>query len=174
MVAAQPGFARPGDNLKRGKSLISLGNLALARFREARAAERPADELARHVTDAVEAYEQGLALLPEHAVTDRGIAHNQLGLLFRNIGDTDRALDHYRQSIRDYEQAGNTFHAGQTRRNVALALGQAGRLADARSYAMAALANFESFGDRAADDIRKTQRLIEAIDQAAAEQGGGG
>ncbi len=72
------------------------------------------------------------------------------------------------------EQAGDTFGAGQTRRNVAIALLEADRLADARSYAVAALANFESFGDRAADHIQETQRLIEDIDQAAAKQGSGG
>jgi tetratricopeptide (TPR) repeat protein len=164
----------PGDKHRRAKSLNNLGNVAWERFNEARAARRPDDELARHLTDAVDAYEQALDLTPEHAVTDRGITHNSLGVIFAEIGDIDRALDHYRQCIRYRETAGDTFHAGRTRFNVAIALLKANRLVDARSYAMAALANFESFGDRAADHIQQTQRLIEAIDQAAAEQGSDG
>ncbi len=76
------GLLAPGDNLGRGKCFGSLGNVAWERFKDARAAERPDDELTRHLTDAVGAYEQALDLLPEHAVTDRGIAHNQLGIIF--------------------------------------------------------------------------------------------
>jgi tetratricopeptide (TPR) repeat protein len=164
----------PGDSLGRGKNLVSLGNVAVERFEEARAARRPVDEFTRHLTEAVDAFKQALAMLPEQAVTDRGVTHNQLGLIFSEIGNIDLAFDHYRQSIRYREQAGDTFGAGQTRFNVALVLLRAGRLADARSYAMAALANFESFGNRAADDIQKTQRLIQDIEQAAAKGGSEG
>lgn len=164
----------PSDTLGRGICLLNLGNVAQERFQDARAAQRPADELTRHLTEALKSYEQALDLLPEHAVKVRGTTHNGLGNLFKNIGDIDRALDHYRQSIRNKETAGNTFAAGLTRFNVALALLRADRLADARSYAVAALANYKSFGDRAADHIQRTQGLIQDIDEAAAEQGSGG
>ena len=48
--------------------------------------------------------------------------------------------------------------------NVALALVRAGRLADAREYAHAALRNYQTYGDRAAADIQETQELIAEIE----------
>ncbi len=98
--------------------------------------------------------------------------HNQLGIIYWRAGDIDRALQHYQQAIRYIVAAGDTFRAGQTRYNVAIALLQAGRLGDARAYAEAALTDFLSFGDRAADDIQKTEKLIALIDQAEARAGG--
>jgi hypothetical protein len=74
-------------------------------------------------------------------------------------------MHHYQQDIRYCEQAGNIFGAGETRRNVALALYRAGRLSDARAYAEAALANFRTFGDRAAQRSQAIQRLIAQIDK---------
>jgi hypothetical protein len=48
-----------------------------------------------------------------------------------------------------------------------------GRLSDARAYAEAALANFRTFGDRAADDIQQIERIIGSIDQAIAKKARG-
>jgi tetratricopeptide (TPR) repeat protein len=111
--------------------------------------------------------------MPATAVTERGITHNQLGIIHRNGGDIDRALHHYQQTIRYCERAGDIFGAGRTRFNVANALLDAGRLSDARAYAEAALVNFRTFGDRAADMIQRTDGIIGAIDQAATEKAGG-
>ncbi len=94
-------------------------------------------------------------------------------LIYRNGGDIDRALHLYQQDIRYCEGAGDIFGAGDTRRNVAMALLTAGRLSDARAYAEAALANFRTFGDRAADDIQDTEHLIADIDQAVTKNAGG-
>jgi tetratricopeptide (TPR) repeat protein len=102
-----------------------------------------------------------------------GTIHNQLGNIYGDAGDIDRALHHYRQCIQYRDKAGDIFEAGGTRFNVANTLHRAGRLTDARAYAEAALANFRTFGDRAADNIQKTERLIAAIDQAVAKKAGG-
>jgi tetratricopeptide (TPR) repeat protein len=93
------------------------------------------------------------------------VAHNQLGIIYDDAGDLDRALQHYRECIRYDEAAGNLYGAAQTRFNVAIALAQAGRLADAREYAHAALRNYQTYGDRAAADIQKTQGLIAQIER---------
>jgi tetratricopeptide (TPR) repeat protein len=108
-------------------------------------------------------------LFPPTAIAQRGVAHNQLGVIFRRVGDIDRALQHYQQDIRYCEQAGDIFGAGLTRENVAIALLQADRVADARAYAEAALANFRTFGDRAADRIQNAERLLALIAQAEAQ-----
>jgi tetratricopeptide (TPR) repeat protein len=112
-------------------------------------------------------------MMPATAVKERGTIHNQLGNIHHNADDTDRALHHYQQDIRYCEQTGDIFGAGETRANVAIALLDAGRLSDARAYAEAALANFRTFGDRAAAHIQRTEHLIAAIDQAAAKKAGG-
>ena len=151
---------------------VSSASVALSRFDDALEKERPEEECLRFINDAAHHYQQALQLFPPTAIVERGITHNQLGDIFRRAGDIDRALQHYQQSIRYSEQAGDIFGAGQTRFNVAVALFQAERFDDARAYAEAALANFQTFGDRAAEDIQKTEQLLADIDKAEAEQRG--
>lgn len=150
----------------RAQCLMQLGLVAFARFQESREAGDPETELQRHVNEAVQSYQQALELLPENAVNDLAVVHNQLGAIYGDIGDFDRALSHYRDAIRYTEATGNQFQAGQIRCNVAIALLRAGRLSDARQYALAALRDFQSFGDRAEDRIAKTERLLAHIEQA--------
>jgi len=66
------------------------------------------------------------------------------------------------------------YKAAQYRAWVAVDLANAGRLADAREYARAALRNFESFGNRAAEMIEKTRGLVAAIEAAMKGAGGAG
>jgi len=153
------------DRLGRSKSLSVLGYVAWERFKEARAARQHEEELLRHLNDAVDFYHQSLDLLPSNAVDDLAVAHNQLGNIYKDAGDLARALQHYRESIRYYEAAGNLYGAARTRFNVAVTLRGAGRLADAREYAHAALRNFQTYGERAAEDIQDAQGLIELIEQ---------
>ena len=79
-------------------------------------------------------------------------------------GDIDRALPHYRESIRLREASGNVYGAATTRFNVALDLADSGRVADAREYARAALRNFETYGAGAAEMIQRTQQLLARLD----------
>ncbi|MGH7596977.1 MAG: hypothetical protein ACREOI_11535 [bacterium] len=46
----------------------------------------------------------------------------------------------------------------------------AGRLSDAREYARAALRNFETYGQAAAEMIQRTQQLLAEIEQAIVEK----
>jgi tetratricopeptide (TPR) repeat protein len=160
----------PGDATGRGKSLGQLGQVFLLRFDDALAQEQPAAELRRLISDAAEYYQQALELFPDTTIAERGTTHNNLGAIYRRAGDIDRALQHYQHSIRYQEQAGNIFGAGQTRRNVGIALLQAERFDDARAYAEAAVANFQTFGDRAAAEIQNAEGLLAYINQAAAQK----
>jgi tetratricopeptide (TPR) repeat protein len=162
----------PGDALGRGKSLGQLGKVALVRFDDASEKERSEEERLRFLNEAVRYYLEALELFPATSIVERGVSHNALGAIFGRAGDIDRALHHYQQDIRYSEQAGNIFGAGTTRFNVAVDLVNAGRFDDARAYAKAALANFQSFGGRAAEDIQKAEGLLAAIDQAEAKQRG--
>jgi tetratricopeptide (TPR) repeat protein len=160
------------DDVGRGRTLGQLGLIARERFDEALAAKRSPEEAAPHLVKAIQFYEQALEMFPKTAVTDRGIAHHQLGVNYRVAGNVERALYHYRQDIRYCEEAGDTYGAGHGRRSAALALLHAGRLDDARAYAEAALANFNFFGERAAEDVEGAQQLMTLIDQAIAKKGG--
>ena len=153
----------PRDHLGRSKTLGQLGMVAYERFLEARAGNKPEEELLRHLNDAVGFYHQALDMSPSNAIDQLAVKHNQLGLIYNDAGDLDRALPHYREAIRYHEGAGNLYAAAQTRFNVALALAQAGRLADAREYAHAALRNYQTYGDRAAGEIQRTQELIDRL-----------
>jgi tetratricopeptide (TPR) repeat protein len=136
--------------------------VALERFNDAKTAGRPVSERLVHLNEAARRYYEALELLPSDAVDSIAAAHNQLGLIYM-AGDLDRALHHFRQTIKFCEVRGNHYTATCTRFNVAIALLSAGRRADALEYANAALRGFESYGDRAADNIQKTRKLIEDI-----------
>jgi len=153
------------DRLGRGKGHYTLGHVAYERFLEARAANKPEEELLHHLNAAVGFYHQALDLLPPNAVDDLAVAHNALGAIYAEAGDFDQALSHWREAIRYFEAASALYNAATARRNAAVALMQAGRLADAREYALAALRNYQTYGERAVAEIERTQQLIALIDK---------
>jgi len=155
-----------GDRFGRAKCLGQLGLVAFVRFQEARAAKRPEGEILHWIVEAARLYHEALDLTPENAIADRAVVEGQLGSIYGDVGDLDRALTHHRESIRLEETQGNLFGAAMTRFNVALALANAGRFADALDYARAALRNFETFGPRATAEIEETQGLIARIEEA--------
>jgi tetratricopeptide (TPR) repeat protein len=154
------------DRLGRAQCLGQLGLVAYERFKEARATKKPGEELLQHINSALQYYQQALGMFPPNAVGDLAVTHNQLGIIYQNAGDLDRALPHYRESIRYEEIQGNLYGAAQARLGIALALARAGRLADALEYARAALSNFETYGEGASEAIQGTQELIAQIEQA--------
>jgi tetratricopeptide (TPR) repeat protein len=160
------------DLLGRAHCLGQLGLVVYERFKEARAAKKPGEELLQHINAALQYYQQALGMFPPNAVGDLAVTHNQLGIIYQNAGNLDRALSHYRESIRYEEIQGNLYGAAQARLGIALALARAGRLADALEYARAALSNFETYGEGAAEAIQRTQELIAQIEQDMQAQGG--
>jgi tetratricopeptide (TPR) repeat protein len=153
------------DAQGRARCLGSIGYVALERFDEAKAAGQSGETLLGHLNDALHAYDQALKMLPENAVGDLAVLQNQLGAVYQRAGDLNRALPHYRESIRYEEAQGNRHGAGQTRQNVARLLAQSGQLADAHAYAEAALRDFESYGGGAADDAQDARELLAEIDR---------
>lgn len=157
------------DRLERGKCHCQLGQVAYEQFNEALSANRSEAELKRHLNDSLQFCQQALDLLPPNAVDDLAVTHNSLGVIYKNAGELDNALLHYSEAIRCDELAGNLYAAAQDRFNVAIALAQAGRLKDAWEYALTALRNFESFGDRATEMIEMTKQLIGEIEGQMSE-----
>jgi tetratricopeptide (TPR) repeat protein len=160
------------DRLGRSKCLTELGRVAHERFQEAQTTRQPEAELRQHLNEALHCSAEALKLLPQNAVKDLAVAHNQIGNICRSAGDLDRAFLNYRETIRYEEAQGNLYGAANTRFNIALVLAQASRFDEALLYAQTALSNFETFGDRAAVDIQDAQQLIRLIEQSLKARGG--
>ena len=160
------------DALGRSKCLSQLGLVAKERFKDARAAGRPQAELLSPLNAALDFYQQALALDPPEAVSELAVDHNALGNIYLDAGDLAHALPHYQESIRYFEAAGDFYRAAGTRYNLALALAQQGRLADARLYAQAARRGYEGYGPGAAQEAAQAQGLVEAIEEAMKKAGG--
>ncbi len=149
----------------RAKSTMQLGLVAHERFKEARAAGADADEQVTHLNEAASRYHQALKLLPPDAVPDLAVAHNQLGNIYDDAGQTAQARGHYDASIRYYEQMGNLYAAAQTRYNVAIMYYQRGEFETALLYAQAALRGFQA-SPNPGEWVARAQRLVELIQQA--------
>ena len=158
-------FVPDEDVMGRARCIGQLGAVALERFDEALAARRPEVELRRYLRDALKAYNQVLAMLPENAFAELAVTRNQLGLTYGQGRDFERALTHFREAIRYMELSENRFGAGQARMNVAVVLAELGQLPDVREYALATLRDFESYGAGAAEKFQETKRLLDKIEQ---------
>ena len=152
-----------GDRMGQARCLGQLGCVAWERFRDAREASRPVGECFGHLKKAEEHYRQALGMFPASAVRELGTTHNQLGNIYDDAGQIDAALHHYRESIRYYGAMQDRFRAGQTRENVAITLARAGRLADARDWAKAALRDYQAC-ENADRWVVKTLKLLERIE----------
>ncbi|MCB0202896.1 MAG: hypothetical protein KDI03_22720, partial [Anaerolineae bacterium] len=168
------------DKLYQAGAIKQIGMVHHERFNEARQHGQPDDVLLRHAQAAEQHYQQALALCPPSALADLGPMHNQLGILYKNVGQIEPAREHYERDVHVCEQTGDRFGAGQTRYNLALMyLDAAGReaapsrrrdlLRRARAYVEASLRDFQHFQGRAAAEEARAQRLIEIIERELGE-----
>jgi hypothetical protein len=103
-----------------------------------------------------------------------------LGNLYDDVGQTERAREHYEKAAQYFEQTGNRYDAGRVRYNIAtMYLDAADRepapsrrrdlLHRAQAYAQAALRDFQHYQGRAAADEARAQQLIADLAQALAQ-----
>jgi tetratricopeptide (TPR) repeat protein len=157
---------RPGsDLLGRARCLNALGHVALERFNDARTAGEADPVLLKHLNAALRRYQQALDLTPADDHDQLGLTEHQLGNIYGSAGDTRQALRHFQQAIKHHEARGDIYRAGETRRNIALALASDGRLGDALHYARAALDNFQQAGPGAANHADRVRQLIDELEQ---------
>jgi tetratricopeptide (TPR) repeat protein len=159
------------DMLGKVRVLAELGYVAWARFDEARKTGQSFEVLSEHLNAALNAYQEALRLVPSDAVDELAGCYNQLGIIYKEAGQTEQSVAHSREAIRYFEQAGKVYDAGVARENIARAYAQAGRFDDALLFARAALANFEQFGPAAAAEAERARQVIAWIEQQA--RGGG-
>ena len=164
------------DALGRSRCIQQIGMVHHERFNESRAASESEATVRGHAQAAESHYQQALSLCPATAITDLSPIHNQLGILYKNIGQIGPARDHFEKAAQYDEQTGNRFGAGQTRYNLALMyFGSASReesssrretlFLRAQTYAAAALRDFQHYEGRAAADEADAQKLIDDIQQ---------
>jgi tetratricopeptide (TPR) repeat protein len=153
------------DWVGRAGSHNQLGQLALARFDDAKDAAAAGDALLRHLNTALGHYQQALDLFAVGDHEHRAITENQLGVIYAGAGDSGQALRHYQQALHHHEARGNIFGAGQTRYNIAVLLARAGRPGDALAYARAALGNFQQAGPGATAQADLARHLVASLEQ---------
>ncbi len=167
----------PNDASGRASTTSQIGMVHHERFNESRQRGEPAETVVKHAQVAEQHYHQALALCPPTALTNLGPIHQQLGVLYAEVGQTEPALEHFERRAQLAEQTGNHHSAGMTRFNMANMYGQAaGRestptrqrdlLLRAQAYAQAALRDFQHYQGRAAADETKAQQLLARIAQA--------
>lgn len=170
----------PNDALGRSKCINQIGMVHYDRFLDARERNEPVETLLRHAQTAEKYCLDGLQLRPQDALTDLGPAHNGLGNLYGDIGQQDKAREHYEHAAQYFERAGDHFHAGTVRTNMALMYSRASErenqpsqqrssLLRARAYTEAALRDFQHYKGRAAKDEADAQGLLDNINQALAK-----
>lgn len=102
-----------------------------------------------------------------------------MGNLYSDVGETERAREHYGKCVQLAEQTGDRYRAGQTRFGMALMyLEAAGREATparrrdllhrALAYAQAAQRDCQHYQGRAAADEAKVQGLLDHIQETLA------
>jgi tetratricopeptide (TPR) repeat protein len=152
-----------GNRVRRARTIGQLGLVAYLRFRDARADGQPEPVQLKHLHAAAAAYQASLDLLPTDAIPDIAISHHQLGIIYNDAGEPETALNHYQQSIRLKEAAGNRYGAGNSRYEVAILLAGAGRIGDALLYARAAMADYATCGAGATAKMRSVEELIDLL-----------
>jgi tetratricopeptide (TPR) repeat protein len=173
-------LCNPNDTLARFLCFKQIGMVHYERFLEARQREEPRETLVLHAQAAEARYLEGLRLCPKDALTELGRQYNVLGSLYADVGQLDKAREHFEQATQYFEKTGNHFSAGLTRFNMALMYTQAAErekqpsqqraiLHRARAYAEAALRDFQQYQGRAAAEEAKAQSLLDFINQALAK-----
>ncbi len=153
------------DARGRAQLFTLLGRVAYERYMEAYAEGR-ADERLADLSSALKFYQSALRLTtPTGEVAPLGLIHHQLGTIYYFMGQDNLSLAHFRYSIRYAEMEDDIHGAAVTRLFIAGILTKHGRLADAQAYASAGLSNFETFGDRAAEEIQKSREMLGEIER---------
>ncbi len=167
------------DVLGRSKCIKQIGTVHHHRFSEARDRGESAETLSRHWEAAQKYLLEGLKLCRNDALRDLGAIHNQLGNLYDDAGQPNRAREQYEQAAQCFEKIGDRFLAGRVRVNIALmylqafaatseALAKHNNLLRARDFAEAALRDFQHYQGRAGEKETKVQRILDQINEALA------
>ncbi len=165
------------DALGRARSIKHIGMVYYERFIDVRIRRTESPEiLLSHFQAAKSFHLQALKLCPDSAITDIAPMHGSLGNLYRNIGLSESAREHYEKAARYYEQTGSRYDVGMVRYNLSLTYAQLAQEAEdpksrrellerVLAYARASLRDYQSYQGHATTDEAEAQELIEHIEQ---------
>ena len=153
------------DNSGKASCFCGLAQVAWERFSEARKTNRPQVELVRHLNDARALYMRAIDHEPPENRSVLAQHNQQLGHSCFSLGDLDRALPYYRESIRYHELQENMEAIAETRFSVAMALRDANRLPEARRYAQDAHNDFQKLPAADPEILSRAERLVNSIEQ---------
>ena len=98
LVSAQFGIdTQKRINWDEANVRVNLVSLPVNDFNDAKKEGKTEEELLKHLNAAADYYQQALALLPPDAVDDLAVTHNQLGNIYNDAGDLERALESLQQ-----------------------------------------------------------------------------
>lgn len=155
------------DRVGRAAVISSLAGVAIERYQDAHAAGAPEQVLLEYLNDALRGLNDALDLTADDDHSARGLREGNLGGVYAFAGHTVQALRHYQRAISHHEARGNGYAAGEVRYNIAITLGNDGRIGEALQYARAALDNFRQLGPAADADAAATESLITELEQRA-------
>jgi len=153
------------NQLLRALCLAQLGYMANTRSVEMMAKKQSKKEKHKLINDALRFYKQALEIFPSNAVDSQATVNFQIGNVYLNAGDFESARSHYDESIRYDEIQDNLQGAAKSRLGIAAIFLMKGRFTYALEYAKAALRNYETYGEGAAEKIQETQELIAHIEK---------
>jgi tetratricopeptide (TPR) repeat protein len=148
----------------RARASVSLGN---AIVEEQRLLEHHDP---KRLSEAQKMLESGATTAQAGPIT-RGTAHNGLGNLYRILDDVQAAADEYLAACKEFEAAGDKRSLVAAQTNGALALGIIGRLTDAHSLALEAMAGLEEEQEIAPQLLPNLQAVLAAYDAKGPNDG---
>src|SRR5262249_22044676 len=157
------------DRLGKSRVLSQQGYVALLRLNRAQESGEPREAWEGFYQTACKKYEDALEKQKADAVrsvSDLAVTHGQLGNIHRIAGNADKALEHYPEAVKLFEEAGQLGQAVEVRFYIALTLQDKSRFAEALEYAQEAQRALEQAGaDTASREFRNTQQLINELAQ---------
>lgn len=167
-----------GDFVGRSCCYNQLSVVECQRFDDALKEEQIDEVLFTHLINAALMYcQKALDLLPPYAVSDLGINHHQMAMIYMKAGNQELAMSHYYDALRYHKLSGDFLRGAATCYQIAQALtlfwqfnqlqgmpSESAQLEDALSYARAALRDLQQFGEAMRTEQDETEALIREID----------
>jgi len=160
------------DHLARAQCLGQLGAVSIARVEGGSKSGLGRAQMLKHLNRGIEYYEAALEMFPPDATINLAITHNQMGAALRfSKTEQSKALSHFKQAIRLFDQAQEWLEAATTRVNAAQMLAPPSRKHEALEFVNEAIKIFEFIGYDGAH-LAHAKRLIAKLNSAAKKKKG--
>jgi tetratricopeptide (TPR) repeat protein len=171
------GLLNSEDPAGRAATIQQIGIVHYERLGESIRRGEKVETTLKHAQAAEQLYFQALNLCPSTALTYLGPIHNQIATLYADVGEYDRAREHFEYAAHFAERTDDRHGAGKVRFNIsrmyaeaarreAVTTRQRGLLQRAQAYAQAALSDFRHYQGRAAREEAEATSNLDRISDA--------